>query len=184
MEKDEASTSPRRASLGELSFIVAVLLAFSWLAVATWGTFSDHEVVGPLKAQEQKTVHVWIEGAVQFPGLYAFDKGAVLGDLLDQAVPRQEADLRRFKRTTLLQQGKKVVVPFKENISVYIAGEVSCPRWVQVPKGTRLCDLAQYLSSDLLHEIDRKPLGKQRYLKDGEVVVLYHLSERQGEGPR
>ncbi len=172
MKKSKAETSPTSSLLGEGALVAALLLAVIGLIVATWGSSSEKDFVVPLKAQEKKQVHVFIEGAVQFPGLYVFEKGACLSDLLDQAVPMPDADLKRFKQASVLCQGKKVTIPSKRKISIYISGDVVSPRWLQVPKGTRLCELPQYLPPECVAGISAKSFSKRRYLKDQDVVFL------------
>lgn len=60
-------------------------------------------------------VEVTITGAVSKPGPYRLAKGSTVGDLLAEASPLPNADLRRVRPTTKLRRNHHVKVPVKKN---------------------------------------------------------------------
>ena len=71
------------------------------------------ETLAPRYVAKQ-TVDVVIEGAVKAPGSYQLQRGATIGNLFDLAEPLPDADLRGFKRTTKLKDGRVVTIRKKK----------------------------------------------------------------------
>lgn len=63
---------------------------------------------------EEKKIAVHVVGAVEKPAVYSFSPGARVEDAVMMAVPLKEADLGRLNLALLLQDGKQIDVPFKE----------------------------------------------------------------------
>lgn len=58
-------------------------------------------------------IEVEIRGAVANPGAYTLKKGAVLGELIEQAHPLPDADSRRLNFNRKLKDGQHIYVSFK-----------------------------------------------------------------------
>lgn len=55
-------------------------------------------------------IEVYIEGAVERPGVYKLPRGALLKELLSQAKPLPTANLKKFKSESKLRPGQKITV--------------------------------------------------------------------------
>ncbi|MGI6554346.1 MAG: helix-hairpin-helix domain-containing protein [Bacillota bacterium] len=64
--------------------------------------------------QEQEgkeEIFVHVTGAVEKPGVYAFESGARVNDAVARAVPLPEADLNLMNLAAVLEDGKRIEVP-------------------------------------------------------------------------
>ena len=117
-------------------------------------------------------IEVEIEGAVKFPGRYVVNRGTSIQDLLNESKLLEDADCRKLKLESKLRKGQRVKVPAANSIFVNVKGAVREPGLLRVPKGTRMCDLGDYVNfSD---DADFEKLhNKKRKLKNfGTVEVL------------
>lgn len=66
------------------------------------------------QSQEKKeTIFVDVSGAVWKPGVYKFEKGTRVEDVLAKAMLRPDADIDAINRALLVRDGEKIVVPVK-----------------------------------------------------------------------
>ncbi len=65
----------------------------------------------PARRGEESFVVVDVGGAVWRPGVYTLPAGARIGDALEEAMLRPDADLDRVNRARVLYDGQKLVVP-------------------------------------------------------------------------
>jgi len=61
-----------------------------------------------------KEISVHVTGAVENPGVYSFPEGARVEDAVQAAIPFKEADIDQLNLAILLQDSKRIDVPFKE----------------------------------------------------------------------
>lgn len=58
-----------------------------------------------------QTIEVMVTGAVEHPGKYSFKKGAVMQEVLTQAVPTSDANIKRIRPQSKLRNGQVVNIP-------------------------------------------------------------------------
>ena len=63
------------------------------------------------ESRRESSVVVDVSGAVWRPGVYTLPGGARVGDALDKAMLRPDADIDRVNRARVLYDGQKLVVP-------------------------------------------------------------------------
>lgn len=155
-----------------------------WIAVAVLVVFMTGLVALVLFSEEDsqpdtllaphycvsQEIEVIIEGAVAHPGVHLLMRGSVLKDLLSKAEPLPEADLSRLKPERKLRPGQTIRVPQRAMITVHVEGAVKKEGPIRLPKGSRLCDLADNIS--FTEGANLKPLKKKRRLRDGEVIIV------------
>lgn len=117
-----------------------------------------------------------IEGAVLYPGIYHFQAGASLLDLLQAGEPLPEADLRGIRKKGRLKNGQLLAIKELPSIQIQVVGAVKDTKPIQVPTGTRLVDLLGLVAFQ--KDADLETLKKRRRLKDGETVVVPSRSGR------
>jgi len=126
------------------------------------------ESVEPMQYIVAQEIDVYVEGAVQNPGVHHVSRNATMQDVLDVAIAASEADLRKINPHSKIRKGQLIKIPKREMITVELTGAVKEQKTVQMPKGSALEDLA---SLDLfLDEADLVKLQRKRRLKDGEVI--------------
>ncbi len=62
-------------------------------------------------ARESAVVVVDVGGAVWRPGVYSLPEGSRVGEVLDEAMLRPDADIDRVNRAGVLYDGQKLIVP-------------------------------------------------------------------------
>ncbi len=60
-----------------------------------------------------RVVCVDVTGAVWRPGVYKLERGARVGDVLEKAMLRPDADVDALNRALVLSDGQKIIVPAK-----------------------------------------------------------------------
>lgn len=147
---------------------LVVLLGFCSIAY-----FYEQEVPEEIKKlaleKTKDQIEVWIEGAVEKPGTYALERGAILQDLFNQAVPAADANLRVFNLANKLRNKQKIKVS-KSTITIYLEGAVNTPGALILPFGSRLEEIIA--RAEFPEDADLKPLKKKRKLKDQEVILI------------
>lgn len=116
---------------------------------------------------------ILIQGAVDYPGMYHIDSPMTLGELLTLAGVQRDADLRRFRLSTLIKKGRTIRVPLRQMIQVHLRGAVNGEPTLTVPKGTKVEDLLSL--ADFRTDADIKILKKKRHLKADEVITIPHV---------
>ena len=91
---------------------VIYLLLFG-LSIAASLAFFDDEPTLPQSSEPgiyltPQTVTVTIDGAVAHPGPYTLPKNSTIQDLFDRAQPASNANIKRFKPTTRLRNGRHI----------------------------------------------------------------------------
>ena len=100
------------------------LRVHEWLAIATFigvltviASFascpSTHLSMDTPHYLGSTEIEVFVEGAVEYPGIYRVTPGTVLKDVLSLAQPTISADLRRLKPDSKLRNGRIIKVPLK-----------------------------------------------------------------------
>lgn len=98
---------------------VAVFLMIALLAGMTIKSIKNQESIWPHHfgqkvATPYKIITVNIRGAVKNPGRYHLAEGAKLQELIEAAVPEENADLSRLEQAQALKKGQRVYVPAKK----------------------------------------------------------------------
>lgn len=112
-----------------------------------------------------------IEGCVRHPGLYYFEQGSTLNDLLEKGGPLPEADLKGLRRKSLLKNGQLLFIKERPLITVFLEGAVENPGPRQVRKGMRRFEL---LATETLLEgaTLSSVKGKNQPLKENEILKI------------
>lgn len=126
-------------------------------------TDTPHELIS-------STLQVVIGGAVAKPGAYIMEKGDTIEDLLNLAGPLPEADLRHLRLKRKLRDGQKIKVPVTQMITVILEGAIEKSGPLQVPKGTKVGELNQYI--EFSENADFKKMPKKHILQDQEIVSI------------
>lgn len=69
------------------------------------------ETTAPAHYPNNPLIEVAVEGAVQYPGIYQIKKGSCVQEVLELAQPKEEANLKRFKRNTKIMRRRTIKVP-------------------------------------------------------------------------
>lgn len=62
----------------------------------------------------EQEIEVVVQGAVQNPGVYKLKRGALLKDVIVQAIPLPDADLNKLKANKKVRKGQIINVPKKK----------------------------------------------------------------------
>lgn len=158
------------------------LMVHEWLAIATLigmlGMLTILSVKGnqPTLSQTTEnfqtaaTLSVAVTGAVEKPGSYQLPKDALIHDLIIQAKPLPNANLKKINPNKMLKNGQTIHIPQIEEITIYLEGAVKRQGPYQVPKGTRLSDLPMFIEYE--PDANLKSLNKKRRLKDNELIRI------------
>lgn len=115
MSDEESSQSSPRMHLHEwiavvmlsgLIFVLAGISFYSGTNVHFPNVENPHHLVSP-------EIDVFIEGEVQHPGRHRVKRGALVGDLLNLAIPTSEAETSQLKLDKKLRKNQTVKVPKK-----------------------------------------------------------------------
>lgn len=115
-----------------------------------------------------KQVQVLVTGCVEFPGSHWVEPGTALAEVFERAQPTAEADLRRYKKDTVIKRPRKIHIRPINTIKVFVDGAVDLPTTLELRKGTRLEEIIEKLHFTENADIDK--LKRKRCLKDGESI--------------
>jgi len=153
--------------------LVIVTLVFVVVGVSLW---NNREVVLKEIEGEKATIvsnkgrKILVEGAVKFPGEYDVAGDSKIGDVLTLAKPLEEADLTKLNLQTSIGRRHKIVVPYQQQITVFVEGAIENGGLLHVKRGTRVCELKDRIK--LKSGADSTMFDKKRYLKDGETIKV------------
>lgn len=167
----EAKTARPHLSVHEWMAVVAIIIFLGTLTICI--VLAPQQETGQVMMAEphfiaDQKVEVIIQGAVEHPGVYTLTRGMLVSDLLEQAIPLAEADVKRVKLDKKLRTGQVIKVPEIKMITIQLTGAVQPPHSLRVPKGTRVQDLLEKVKFQ--EEADLSKLRKKRLLKDGEII--------------
>lgn len=95
---------------------IAVLILFL-LGLTLLAFFSQQRAFpipeAPPKELVEQEIEVFVEGAVEHPGHFHVKKGALVKDVLEQAKPTSDANLKRIKPDRKLRKGQVIKIPRK-----------------------------------------------------------------------
>jgi hypothetical protein len=151
---------------------VLSLLGFLLLLtlIVTFFSSSSHDTLNPHYLVDQK-IEVYIEGAVEKPGVYQVDRGTPLKAILEEAKPLKEAYLKKINLEKKLKKKWQVIsIPKSEMITVYIQGAVENVGPITLPKGSTFQDLEAYVQ--FKESADRDILKRKRKLKASETITF------------
>ena len=115
-------------------------------------------------------VTVSIEGAVLKPGSYSVSSGTRLGEVIKKSRPKRFADLRSVDAAVLVDANISLFIAELSTIRVRILGPGVDGADLEVPAGTRVCDLRSKIQ--WFPMADRAVLKSRRLLKDGEEIYV------------
>jgi competence protein ComEA len=166
----------------------------------------EMEVVGvtdnlPAEGQQAETegnavkeIAVHVAGAVQKPGVYFFPEGARVEDAVQAAIPLKEADLNQLNLAVLLQDSKRLDVPFKEEKTKSVsAKQAGSSKDEQIPPENKFGYVtpADKLGSPVQEETTGGKININTASKDqliilpriGPAIADRIIEYRQKEGP-
>ncbi len=115
-------------------------------------------------------IQVRVEGAVEYPGVYIVERGALVQDVLIKAQPTNQADLKRLSQNKKVRDGQTLKIPSKEYISIQLKGAVEKPGVIVVAKGTLMHELPTLVKFSPGANLNK--LQQKRKLKEGEVIQV------------
>lgn len=160
-------------------FAVCVILFFMCTLVG-WSLYHSYELLpsAPIGQNNTiiRTIDVEVQGAVKYPGVYKIKKGSTLGELLQSAELLPHADHKKIKlERKITRRGAVIVIPEVLMIRIIVKGAVEQEGELFVPKGTKLCDLGNYVV--LQPYANDQALQRPRKLKDGETIFISEIAE-------
>ncbi len=151
--------------------IIAIALGLVLLAFLSLNNNEPNPLASIEEPRDQTSqVQVWVDGEVSHPGAHKLPKGSTIEDLLKRVKPLPNADVRRYKPSTKLKDGRHITVRTRPLITVHVSGAVHNEGPIQVPKGSRIEDLIQRLDLKLSADTDGVP--RRRKLNNGEEVHI------------
>lgn len=162
---------PAYLAVREWAAVVAILGFLMLLTcVVADGRYDSRLNAEPGVHLKPQQVEVFIEGAVRNPGSYRVKIGTLVKDAIALAEPLAEADVRKIRNTSKVRSGQSIVVAKRQMLKIKLYGAVSKEGPLLVPKGTRLCELAELVNFS--EDADLKKFTQRRYLKDGEEITV------------
>ncbi len=155
----------------EWILVASLLILLASLVAIT--RFHEHRKAAQLTLLAQtveKPISISIEGAVQKPGIYSVLPGTRLGDAVKKSHPKRFANLRSLDLEQPVEMDLALHISELASIRVHIMGAVEYPVELEVPSGTRLCDLKSKIHYTPL--ADPSFLKSRRLLKDGEIIEV------------
>lgn len=167
--------------------MASLLFPHEWLAVSlvcatvfgltcfSWNHYSDSLPIPvdeqwAMQSQQEDKIEVVVDGAVRYPGTHTLPYGSLLGALLDQAEPLEEADLRSLRRNQKLRDGQHVNILVRPWITIYLSGAIERAGAHRVREGTPLSTLPDLFP---LHpQAERKGLRSKRPMVDEEHIHI------------
>lgn len=140
-----------------------------------WFSTYSRQYSNPHYVYDEK-IHVRIEGAVESPGIYSIKRNTPLKDVLVQAQPTSQADLKKVS-TKKLKDGQTIIIPQKEFITIYLEGAVKKQGALVVPKGTKVEELLILIEMD--DQADLSKLNFRRRLKEGDIIKIPYVKNRE-----
>lgn len=120
--------------------------------------------------KEQVKISVRVEGFVERPGIYEMVQGALVGDALKKAHPKRFADLRNIDLKAKIAASIDLKIEPLQSIAVHVRGAVKKPQTLELPPGTRLCQIKKIV--ELTEEGNEQFFKKRQQLSDGEIVEV------------
>lgn len=156
-------------SYREKFFVLGVSLTIAFLSVystlASKGTSITLDV--PF---HKKRIEVTVLGEVKKPGKYFFPKGVSYKEIFRKVRLKRFADIRSYPLKKTVNASKKISIPKKSFLKIFLAGPLINGGWLKVPTGSRVSDLKKKLLID--KNIDTTCLSSRRFLKDEELFFL------------
>lgn len=102
-----------RLPLHEWMAVIAILclILSLLLVVLISGGPSSSEHLGPPHHTVSQEIEVFVEGAVINQGLHIVKRGATIQQVLELAVPAENADLKRIKPEKKVRNGQVIKIP-------------------------------------------------------------------------
>lgn len=122
--------------------------------------------------EEWKKREIWVEivGCVKNPGKVNLASGDTLGKAILAAKPKPFADLSSIDAALVLHEDYKVEIQPLSEISVRIGGCVKNSVVLELPIGSRICDLKGLV--DLSPDYDPRFFRRKRVLKHQEEIII------------
>ena len=162
MDKEQNKLLPHEwlAAAVVLGFIVSfMLIAFNS------GEATSYDSAG---VSYQELVTVYIEGAVEHEGSYTVPRGTTVGDLLEKAVLHDDGNISKLDTASRLRNRQRIRVPSTSYVRVVVKGAVENPGNISVPRGTRLCDMHNFVTISP----NCVKLTSKRHVKDFETIIF------------
>lgn len=161
-----------------------VLWKREWAALAVFAAFIAAVIVISYIEEEEKAswlvevdkgvVNVYIEGAVDTPGIHRVAKGSKLVDVLKEAGVKPEAQLAKWDLNREVLEGERYTVKARKMISIVLIYPNGKRKSVQVVKGVKVAELTELLSLGN-YKVNWKE-KKRKQLREGDEVQLQSIS--------
>lgn len=115
-------------------------------------------------------VEIFIDGAVNKPGSYKVKAGTSVHEAISLSEPKSHADLSKIKARAKVKNGQSIHVKCIPTIQITISGAVQQEGLIEIPKGTRLCELERFIKFN--EDADLKKMSRKRILKSGEKIIV------------
>lgn len=153
----------------EWAAIVSILGFIGMICAVTQISNSGSAPSTAIYDHEKASMTVYIDGAVESPGMYQMPLKSTVNDLLQIAHPAPQANLKKVKLNSTLKPGQRITIAAYPQITIYLEGDVIAGAY-QIRKGTRLCDLPSLIAFP--PSANMSIFKKKRVLKEGERLIV------------
>lgn len=147
---------------GSFFFILGSLFAIAKIQTCHYSSQTE--------AKPVVLVHVEVTGFVEHPDIYEVPVDTPLGAVLRKASPKRFANLRQLDPKSLITGSMQLVIEPLTSLKISVTGAVSKTEELEVPLGTRVCQLKKRIICT--EETDLTFFKKRKLLADGEVVIV------------
>lgn len=151
----------------EWVLVGSFLLLFSSIVIIS--QINRQKEIGLPLPPHQK-ISVAISGAVSKPGTFSVLPGMTLEAILRKSRPNRFANLRSLDLARRIEEPLELHLELLTEIAVRIEGAVEAPLALQLPVGTRICDLKSKVA--YTPDADAKFFKSRRMLWDGEILEI------------
>jgi hypothetical protein len=151
-------------------FITICALVATVFTISKFTSYRSLDLLDQRRRREEVQIKIEIGGHVKCPGSYQIVKGQPLSEVLFKAKPKPLADLSVLDLSKSLDEPCSIHIKALEKVAVQVAGCVKEIIFLELPAGSRICDLKGHI--ELSSEADRGFLRRRRILKDREVIVV------------
>lgn len=111
-----------------------------------------------------------LQGAVLRPGVYLASPGTLIEKIIKKSRPKKYADLESIDLTQRIEGPIQLMIEEKTKITVKILQNQGPPLLLELPIGTRFCDLKSKIDVDL--SASQTLFKSRRLLRDGEEICV------------
>ncbi|CRX37846.1 SLBB domain-containing protein [Estrella lausannensis] len=155
---------------------LSVFAAFI-MAVIAISYVEEREKSAWLLETDGAAINVYVEGAVDSPGIHRLATGAKLAEVLQEAGVKPEGRVDGWNLARVVADGERIVVKERKMISIVLIYPGGKRKSKAVPKGMRVADLTRHLALEEYVVVWGEKKRKQ--LREGDEVVLKRIAMQQ-----